>query len=85
MALNATDEAHVPHIFHHVVVRLSQGPEGIDDDTENDIEEGNDHDQEEYQVVEQTNVVGNLGIVEIGVWRKEITYTTSRSQTVVNT
>lgn len=60
MALDAADVADVAHVLLHLVVLLSEGAEGIDDDTEYDVEERDDDNHEEDHVVDQSDVVGKL-------------------------
>jgi hypothetical protein len=84
LPLDAAYVADVAHVLLHLVVLLSEGTEGIDNDTEYDVEERDDDHHEEYHVMCHTNVVCQLGVIEVRIWRHEITYTTSSPKTVVN-
>ena len=67
LSVDATDEADVPHVLLHLSLLVTKTCEGVDDDTEDDVEEQHDNDQHEGQVIEGTQVVDLLGLVEVGV------------------
>jgi hypothetical protein len=39
LSVDSTDEANVAHVFLHLSLLISESCEGINDDTENDVEE----------------------------------------------
>jgi len=75
----AADEALVDLVAIVDVPLSTQLSEGIDDDTEDHVEQDGDDYQEESQVVHQSNVVGLLVHWSVRLGRKELTHATAHS------
>ena len=84
LPVQVADEAFVFDILISCGFQVTQLGKGVDDNTEDDVQQNCDHDQEETKIVHTSEIEP----LEIGVscrlgW-KEFTNTTTSSQSVVN-
>ena len=83
MAINSANEAYIPHIIFHLSLLISESGKCIDNNTEDDIEKQRYDNHEEGQIVECSQVIDLLRLIEVRVGWQCVTDTTTSTQTEV--
>jgi hypothetical protein len=83
LLLDVANEAKVPHVVVSLLLVVSQLGEGVDDDTEDDVQQDCDDEEEEGQIVDRTEVETLAILRDCRLGGQEVTDAATTSQTVI--